>query len=189
MGTFTAYGFSRFRMEGEADLLFFILSTRMLPPVVVAIPMFLMYRAVGLNDTHIGLIILYTAFNLSFSVWLMKGFIDEIPKEYEEAALVDGYTRMQAFFKIVLPEAATGIAATAVFCFITAWNEYAFALIMTNRRAQTAPPFIPSQIGSGLPDWTVIAAGTFLFLLPVAIFTFLLRNHLLRGMTFGAIRK
>ncbi|WP_017996409.1 carbohydrate ABC transporter permease [Rhizobium leguminosarum] len=189
MGTFTAYGFSRFKVKGEADLLFFILSTRMLPPVVVAIPMFLMYRVVGLNDTHWGLIILYTAFNLSFSVWLMKGFIDEIPKEYEEAALVDGYTRMEAFFKIVIPEAATGIAATAVFCFITAWNEYAFALIMTNRRAQTAPPFIPSQVGSGLPDWTVIAAGTFLFLLPVAIFTFLLRNHLLRGMSFGAIRK
>lgn len=189
MGTFTAYGFSRFRVKGEQDLLFFILSTRMLPPVVVAIPMFLMYRVVGLTDTHIGLIILYTAFNLSFSVWLMKGFIDEIPKEYEEAALVDGYTRMQAFFKVVLPEAATGIAATAVFCFITAWNEYAFALMMTNRDAQTAPPFIPSQVGSGLPDWTVIAAGTFLFLLPVAIFTFLLRNHLLRGMSFGAIRK
>lgn len=189
MGTLTAYGFSRFKVAGEQDWLFFILSTRMLPPVVVAIPMFLMYRAFGLNDTHAGLIILYTAFNLSFSVWLMKGFIDEIPREYEEAALVDGYTRMQAFFKVVLPEAATGIAATAVFCFIIAWNEYAFALIMTNRRAQTAPPFIPSQVGSGLPDWTVIAAGTFLFLLPVAIFTFLLRNHLLRGMSFGAIRK
>ena len=189
MGTITAYGFSRFKVKGEQDWLFFILSTRMLPPIVVAIPMFLMYRAVGLNDTHLGLIILYTAFNLSFSVWLMKGFIDEIPKEYEEAALVDGYTRMEAFFKIVLPEAATGIAATAVFCFITAWNEYAFALIMTRRDAQTAPPFIPSQVGSGLPDWTVIAAGTFLFLLPVAIFTFLLRNHLLRGMSFGAIRK
>jgi multiple sugar transport system permease protein len=189
MGTITAYGFSRFKIKGEADLLFFILSTRMLPPIVVAIPMFLMYRALGLNDTHIGLILLYTAFNVSFAVWLMKGFIDEIPKEYEEAALVDGYTRMQAFFKIVLPEAATGIAATAVFCFITAWNEYAFALILTNRRAQTAPPFIPSQVGTGLQDWTVIAAGTVLFLLPVAIFTFLLRNHLLRGMSFGAIRK
>ena len=189
MGTVTAYGFSRFKIKGEADLLFFILSTRMLPPIVVAIPMYLMYRTFDLNDTHLGLIILYTAFNLSFSVWLMKGFIDEIPKEYEEAALVDGYTRMQAFFKIVLPEAATGIAATAVFCFITAWNEYAFALILSNRRAQTAPPFIPSQVGSGLPEWTVIAAGTVLFLLPVAIFTFLLRNHLLRGMSFGAIRK
>jgi multiple sugar transport system permease protein len=189
MGTLTAYGFSRFRLAGENDLLFFILSTRMLPPVVVAIPMFLMYRAVGMTDTHIGLIILYTAFNLSFSVWLMKGFMDEIPKEYEEAALVDGYTRLQAFFRIVLPEATTGIAATAVFCFIIAWNEYAFALMMTNRRAQTAPPFIPAQIGSGLTDWTAIAAGTFLFLLPVAIFTFLLRGHLLRGVTFGAIRK
>jgi multiple sugar transport system permease protein len=189
MGTITAYGFSRFKIAGEADLLFFILSTRMLPPVVVAIPMFLMYRAVGLNDSYLGLIILYVAFNLSFSVWLMKGFMDEIPKEYEEAALVDGYTRLQAFIRIVLPEAATGIAATAVFCFITAWNEYVFALILTNRRAQTAPPFIPAQVGSGLTDWTVIAAGTFLFLLPVAIFTFALRGHLLRGVTFGAIRK
>jgi multiple sugar transport system permease protein len=161
----------------------------MLPPVVVAIPMFLMYRVFGMTDTHIGLIILYTAFNLSFAVWLMKGFIDEIPREYEEAALIDGYTRMQAFFKIVLPEATTGIAATAVFSFIIAWNEYAFALIMTNRRAQTAPPFIPAQVGSGLTDWTTIAAGTVLFLLPVAIFTFALRKHLLRGVTFGAIRK
>jgi len=189
IGSFTAYGFSRFKIKGEQDLLFFILSTRMLPPIVVAIPMYLMYRTVGLNDTHLGLILLYTAFNLSFSVWLMKGFMDEIPKEYEEAALVDGYSRLQAFFKVVIPEATTGMAATAVFCFITAWNEYAFALILTNRRAQTAPPFIPSQIGSGVIDWTVIAAGTFIFLLPVAIFTFLLRNHLLRGVTFGAIRK
>lgn len=189
MGTITAYGFSRFRVPGEQDWLFFILSTRMLPPVVVAIPMFLMYQAVGLHDTHVGLIILYTAFNLSFAVWIMKGFIDEIPREYEEAALVDGYTRLQAFWKIVLPEALTGIAATAVFCFITAWNEYAFALMMTSRNAQTAPPYIPSQVGSGLSDWTVIASGAFLFLLPVAIFTFLLRNHLLRGMSFGAIRK
>jgi multiple sugar transport system permease protein len=189
MGTLTAYGFSRFRMPGENDWLFFILSTRMLPPVVVAIPMFLMYRVVGLVDTHIGLIILYTAFNLSFSVWLMKGFIDEIPTEYEEAALVDGYTRMEAFFKIVVPQTATGVAATAVFCFITAWNEYAFALMMTNSKAQTAPPYIPSQLGSGITDWTVIASGTFLFLLPVAVFTFLLRKHLLRGVTFGAIRK
>ncbi len=189
MGTLTAYGFSRFRVKGENDWLFFILSTRMLPPIVVIIPLFLMYRAVGLIDTHIGMIILYTAFNLSFSVWLMKGFIDEIPLEYEEAAMIDGYSRFEAFWKIVLPQSVTGMAATSVFCFITAWNEYAFALVLTARRAQTAPPFIPSQVGSGLPDWTAIAAGTVLFLVPVVIFTFLLRNHLLRGVTFGAIRK
>jgi multiple sugar transport system permease protein len=189
MGTLTAYGFSRFKMPGEADWLFFILSTRMLPPVVVAIPMYLMYRLAGLVDTHIGMIFLYTAFNLSFSVWLMKGFVDEIPREYEEAALVDGYSRMEAFIKIVLPQAATGIAATAVFCFITAWNEYAFALMLTSRRAQTAPPYIPSQLGAGFVDWTTIAAGAVLFLIPVTVFTFLLRGHLLRGVTFGAVRK
>lgn len=189
LGTLTAYGFSRFKLAGESDWLFFILSTRMLPPVVVAIPIFLMFRIVGLVDSRIGLILLYTALNLSFCVWLMKGFMDEIPVEYEEAALVDGYTRFEAFWKIVLPQSATGIAATAVFSFITAWNEYALALMMTNRNAQTAPPFIPSQLGSGMIDWTTIAAGTFIFLFPVAIFTFFLRKHLLRGVTFGAIRK
>jgi len=188
-GTFTAYGFSRFKVAAENDWLFFILSTRMLPPVVVAIPIFLMFRVVGLVDSHIGLILLYTALNLSFCVWLMKGFMDEIPIEYEEAALVDGYTRFETFWKIVLPQSATGIAATSVFSFIIAWNEYALALMMTNRNAQTAPPFIPSQLGSGMIDWTTIAAGTFIFLLPVAVFTFFLRKHLLRGVTFGAIRK
>lgn len=189
LGTLTAYGFSRFKFKGEGDWLFFILSTRMLPPVVVTIPLFLMYRFIGLNDTRFGLILLYTCFNLSFATWVMKGFIDEIPMEYEEAAMVDGYTRFEAFRKIVIPQAATGIAATMVFCFIFAWNEYVFALIMTTRKAQTAPPFIPSQLGIGLVDWGVIAAGASIFLIPVVIFTFLLRKHLLRGVTFGAIRK
>ncbi len=189
LGTLTAYGFSRFKFKGEGDWLFFILSTRMLPPVVVTIPLFLMYRFLGLNDTRFGLILLYTCFNLSFATWVMKGFIDEIPREYEEAAMVDGYTRFEAFRKIVLPQAATGIAATMVFCFIFAWNEYVFALIMTTRKAQTAPPFIPAQLGIGMIDWGVIAAGASIFLIPVVVFTFLLRKHLLRGVTFGAIRK
>lgn len=188
-GVLTAYAFSRFKVPGEADLLFFILSTRMLPPIVVTIPIFLMYRALGLYDTHIGLILLYTAFNLSFAVWLLKGFIDEIPKEYEEAALVDGYTRLQAFRKIVLPQATTGIAATTVFSFIFAWNEYAFALMLTSSVARTAPPSLPSRIGTGGVEWSAIAAGSLLFLIPVVILTFALRKHLLRGVTFGAIRK
>ncbi|MCA9835948.1 MAG: carbohydrate ABC transporter permease [Trueperaceae bacterium] len=188
-GVLAAYAFSRFKIPGESDLLFFILSTRMLPPVVVTIPIFLMYRALGLFDTHIGLILLYTAFNLSFAVWLMKGFIDEIPKEYEEAALVDGYTRLQAFRKIVLPQAITGIAATTVFSFIFAWNEYAFALMLTSSAARTAPPSLPSRIGTGGVEWAAIAAGSLLFLIPAIILTFALRKHLLRGVTFGAIRK
>jgi multiple sugar transport system permease protein len=189
LGLLSAYAFSRFSIPGSGDLLFFILSTRMLPPVVVTIPIFLMYRSVGLYDTQIGLIMLYTVFNLSFSVWLLKGFIDEIPREYEDAAMVDGYTRLQAFFRIVLPQALTGIAATTVFCLIFAWNEYAFALMLTGQKARTAPPAIPSILGSGGIEWNTIAAGSLLFLIPVVFVTFLLRKYLLRGVTFGAIRK
>jgi multiple sugar transport system permease protein len=189
MGMLSAYVFSRFRLPGEADLLFFILSQRMLPPVVVTIPIFLMYRRLGLYDTHLGMILLYTSFNLSLSVWLLKGFIDEIPREYEEAALVDGYSRWQAFTKIVLPQAVTGIAATTIFCLIFAWNEYAFALMLTTERARTAPPSIPSVVGTAGLEWAATAAGSLLFLIPVVIVTFALRKYLLRGITFGAIRQ
>lgn len=189
LGTLAAYAFSRFRVPLKDDLLFFILSTRMMPPIAVAIPIFLMFRALGLSDTHAGMILLYTAVNLSLSVWLLKGFIDEIPREYEEAALIDGYTRFQAFYKVVLPQAATGIAATAIFCLIFAWNEYAFAVLLTSGNAQTAPPFIPTIIGVGGQDWPAVAAGATIFLLPVMVFTILLRRHLLRGITFGAVRK
>ncbi|NWG17473.1 MAG: carbohydrate ABC transporter permease [Chloroflexi bacterium] len=189
LGLLSAYSFSRFNIPGAGDLLFFILSTRMLPPVVVTIPVFLMYRAIGIYDTHLGMIILYTVFNLSFSVWLLKGFLDEIPREYEEAAMVDGYTRLQAFIKIVLPQSLTGIAATTVFCLIFAWNEYAFALMLTADRARTAPPSIPSVLGTGGIEWAAIAAGSLGFLIPVVIVTFALRKYLLRGVTFGAIRQ
>ncbi len=189
LGTAAAYAFSRFRVPIKDDLLFFILSTRMMPPIAVAIPIFLMFKNLGLNDTHAGMILLYTAVNLSLSVWLLKGFIDEIPVEYEEAALIDGYTRFQAFYKVVLPQAATGIASTAIFCLIFAWNEYAFAVLLTSGTAQTAPPFIPTILGVGGQDWPAIAAGATLFLLPVMVFTILLRKHLLRGITFGAVRK
>ncbi|MDF1525895.1 MAG: carbohydrate ABC transporter permease [bacterium] len=189
LGTLAAYAFSRFKVPIKDDLLFFILSTRMMPPVAVAIPIYLMYRQLGLSDTHLGMILLYTAVNLSLSVWLLKGFIDEIPLEYEEAALIDGYTRFQAFYKVVLPQAATGIASTAIFCLIFAWNEYAFAVLLTSGTAQTAPPFIPTIIGVGGQDWPAVAAGATIFLLPVMIFTIMLRKHLLRGITFGAVRK
>jgi multiple sugar transport system permease protein len=190
LGTLAAYGFSRFRVPLKDDLLFFILSTRMMPPIAVAIPIYLMYRELGLSDTHLGMILLYTAVNMSLAVWLLKGFIDEIPREYEEAALIDGYTRFQAFLKVVLPQAVTGIASTAIFCLIFAWNEYAFAVLLTSGNAQTAPPFIPTilAVGGGI-DWPAVAAAATLFLLPVMVFTIFLRKHLLRGITFGAVRK
>jgi multiple sugar transport system permease protein len=189
LGTLAAYGFSRFKVPLADDLLFFILSTRMMPPIAVAIPIYLMYRELGLSDTRLGMILLYTSVNVSLAVWLLKGFIDEIPREYEEAALVDGYTRLHAFWKVVLPQATTGIAATAIFCLIFAWNEYAFAVLLTSGEAQTAPPFIPIIIGEGGQDWPAVAAGTTLFLVPILAFTVLLRRHLLRGITFGAVRK
>jgi multiple sugar transport system permease protein len=189
LGLMAAYAFSRFRVRGKDDLLFFILSTRMMPPIAVAIPVYLMYRQLGLSDTRLGMILLYTAVNVSLSVWLLKGFIDEIPREYEEAALVDGYTRLQAFRKIVLPQATTGIVATAIFCLIFSWNEYAFAVLLTSGQAQTMPPFIPFIIGEGGQDWPAVAAATTLFLLPILVFTVLLRKNLLRGITFGAVRK
>ena len=189
LGTLSAYGFSRFRVPLKDDLLFFILSTRMMPPIAVAIPIYLMYRQLGLTDTRLGMVLLYTAVNVSLAVWLLKGFIDEIPREYEEAAMIDGYTRLQAFRKVVLPQAATGIAATAIFCMIFAWNEYAFAVLLTSGEAQTTPPFIPFIIGEGGQDWPAVAAATTLFLIPIVLFTVLLRKHLLRGITFGAVRK
>jgi multiple sugar transport system permease protein len=189
LGTIAAYAFSRFRVPLADDLMFFILSTRMMPPIAVAIPIYLMFRTLGLTDTKLGMILLYTAVNVSLAVWLLKGFIDEIPREYEEAAMVDGYSRLQAFFEVVLPHATTGIAATAIFCLIFAWNEYAFAVLLTSGDAQTMPPFIPFIIGEGGQDWPAVAAATTLFFLPILLFTVLLRRHLLRGITFGAVRK
>jgi len=188
-GVMAAYAFSRFNVPLKDDMLFFILSTRMMPPIAVAIPIYLMYRELGLSDTRLGMILLYSAVNVSLAVWLLKGFIDEIPREYEEAAMVDGYTRLQAFRKVVLPQATTGIVATSIFCLIFAWNEYAFAVLLTSGTAQTAPPFIPIIIGEGGQDWPAVAAGTTLFLIPILVFTVLLRKHLLRGITFGAVRK
>lgn len=189
LGTLAAYGFSRFKVPFKDDLLFFILSTRMMPPIAVAIPIFLMYRQLGLSDTALGMILLYTAVNVSLAVWLLKGFVDEIPLEYEESARVDGYSRLQSFWKIVLPQMRSGIAATSIFCLIFAWNEYAFALLLTSGDAQTAPPFIPAIIGEGGLDWPAVAAGTTIFMIPIVFFTVLLRNQLLRGITFGAVRK
>jgi multiple sugar transport system permease protein len=189
LGTLAAYAFSRFRVPLKDDLMFFILSTRMMPPIAVAVPIYMMYRYLNLYDTRIGVILLYTAVNVSLAVWLLKGFIDEIPREYEEAALIDGYTRLQAFRKVVLPQAVTGIAATAIFCLIFSWNEYAFDLLLSSSHAQTMPPFIPFIIGEGGQDWPAVAAGTTLFLAPIAAFTVLMRKHLLRGITFGAVRR
>ena len=190
LGTACAYGFSRFRVAGAKDWLFFILSTRFLPPLAVVAPVLIMYRQFDLTNTHLGLILLYTSFNLSLAVWLMKGFIDEIPRAYEEAALVDGYSRLGAFWRITVPHSLTGMAVTAVFCLISALNEYGFAMTLNNADAVTVPVYFAGLQGNigGIP-WPQVAAGVLLFVLPVAAFTVLVRRHLLRGVTFGTIKQ
>jgi len=190
LGTLAAYGFSRFRVPGSKDWLFFILSTRFMPPLAVVVPVLMLYRRFDLAGTHLGLILLYTAFNLSLSVWLMKGFIDEIPRAYEEAAEIDGYSRLAAFGRIIVPQAATGMAVTAVFCLISAWNEYGFAMTLNSSGAVTVPPYFAGLQGNiqGMP-WPQIAAGALVFVAPIVLFTVLVRKHLLRGVTFGTIKQ
>ena len=190
LATLCAYGFSRFRIPGTKDWLFFILSTRFLPPLAVVVPVLVMYRRFGLENTHLGLILLYTSFNLSLAVWLMKGFIDEIPRAFEEAALVDGYSRLAAFLRIIVPQAATGMAVTAVFCLISSWNEFGFAMTLNNYEAKTVPVYFAGLQGNidGVP-WPQIAAGMMIFVAPIVLFTVLVRKHLLRGVTFGTIKQ
>jgi multiple sugar transport system permease protein len=149
-----------------------------------------MYRRLGLQNTHLGLMLLYASFNLSLAVWLMKGFIDEIPRAFEEAAFVDGYGRWEAFRLVVLPQAAPGMAVTGVFCLISAWNEYGFALTLNSQGAVTVPVYFAGLQGNilGLP-WPQVAAGALCSVAPIVLFTVLVRRHLLRGMTFGTIKQ
>jgi len=189
LGTLTAYAFSRFRVKGESDLLFFILSTRMLPPVVVLVPIFLMFTNLGLPNTFAGITLLYIISGLPFVVWMMKGFFDEIPREYEDAAMVDGYSRLEAVWKIVFPEAFPAMLATAVFVLITAWNEFVFVTLLNKQSWGTVPPFLYQIIGYGRTEWSRMAAAAIIYITPIVVFTFVMRNHLLRGVTFGAVRR
>jgi multiple sugar transport system permease protein len=190
LGTLCAYGFSRFRIPASKDWLFFILSTRFLPPLAVVVPVLVMYRWFSLENTHLGLVLLYTSFNLSLAVWLMKGFVDEIPRAFEEAALVDGYSRLRTFVRIIVPQASTGMAVTGVFCLISSWNEFGFAMTLNNTEARTVPVYFAGLQGNieGVP-WPQIAAGMMIFVAPIVVFTILVRRHLLRGVTFGTIKQ
>jgi multiple sugar transport system permease protein len=154
------------------------------------VPVLVMYRWFALENTHLGLVLLYTSFNLSLAVWLMKGFVDEIPRAFEEAALVDGYSRVHAFVRVIVPQAATGMAVTAVFCLISSWNEFGFAMTLNNYEAKTVPVYFAGLQGNieGVP-WPQIAAGMMIFVAPIVLFTALVRNHLLRGVTFGTIKQ
>lgn len=190
VGTLAAYAFSRYPLRGNDTYLFIILTTRMMPPIVVIIPIFLMFRLSGLAGSYWGIILLYTAFNIPFSVWLVKSFFDELNPEIEDAARMDGASESRVFFKFCIPQILAGLSATFVFGLILTWNEFLFALLLTGVETRTVPVAMARTLGGEVGvDYGLLAAIVTLFLLPIFFVTFLLQNQLLRGVTFGTVKK
>ena len=189
LGTLAGYAASRFRFWGRDDFMFFALSTRMIPPTAVLVFYHMMFAQVGLTDTVTGLVIVTTFINLGLATWIMKGFFDGVPREVEAIALINGYSRFYAFRKLVLPMVKGGIAATAGFCFIFAWNEFAFSSILSTTQAKTLPVRLSAAMGATGIEWTQICAAGVVLVVPVVVFFYLIRKHLLMGMTFGVLGK
>jgi multiple sugar transport system permease protein len=191
LGTFAAYGLARFRMPAKLNrrLSLWILSTRMFPPIVSAVPLFLMMRDLQLLNTMAALVIVYTAFNLPFVVWMMRGFFQELPRELEEAAMVDGDSRLGALFRIILPLVVPGLAATAVFCLIMSWNEFLLALVLTQTdAAMTLPVGIAGRVTQYEIKWGVMSAAGVVAMLPILIFAMAVQRYLVRGLSLGAVK-
>ena len=188
LGAMAAYGFARFSFAGKRHLAFWILSTRFAPPVAFIVPIYLMVQKAGMLDSHIALILIYTAMNLSLVIWILRGFFSEIPIEIEEAALVDGYSRLQIFWRVALPLVRPGIVSTAILSAIFSWNEFLYALVLTQSKAATLPVYLAGFSNSmGLAWGEYMAVGT-MAILPILVFTFALQKHLVRGLTFGAVK-
>lgn len=191
VGTMAAYSLSRFRLPYRMNyhLSFWILSTRMFPPIVTIIPLFLIMRGFDLLDTRMALVLAYSVFNLPFVVWMMKGFFDELPKEMEEAAQMDGDTRYGAFWRVVLPLVRPGLVATAIFCLIVSWNEFLFALVLTQTElALTLPVGIANHVTQYEIRWGVMSAAGVVAMLPIFVFALLVQRHLVRGLSYGAVK-
>jgi multiple sugar transport system permease protein len=183
-----AYALSRTRMRRQKSLALLILASRMAPPIAFTIPYFLAYRYIGLLDTKAGLILIYLTFNISLVVWLMRSFFDACPPALEEAAWIDGASPWQGFRRIILPISGPGIAATAILCFLYSWNDFFFALILTRNQAMTAPVAVVNFMNYEGWEWGKIAAGGTMVMLPVLIFSVLVRHFLIQGMTPGAVK-
>ncbi len=191
IGTLAAFSLARFRLPGKwtPRVSFWILSTRMFPPIVTVIPLFQLMRFLGLVNTRLGLVIAYTAFNIPFVVWMMRGFFVEIPKDLEEVAMVEGCSRMRAFWNISLPLVVPGLAATSIFTIILSWQEFLFALILTQTSASsTLPILVSSQVTQYQILWGQMSAAGTITMVPVLIFAFSVQRYLVRGMSFGAIK-
>jgi multiple sugar transport system permease protein len=186
-GTLAAYSLVRFRTGGD-DLAIWIISQRMIPPIVIVFPIFLLYVWLGGVDTYWGLILLYTAFNLPYVIWMMRGYIADIPIELEESALVDGCSRWQVLMGVVFPMARAGLFATAVFTFVFAWNDFIFALVLTRTEVVTYPVQVTHYFGGQSNFWAKIAAMSVLGTVPVFIAVAMLQRYLVRGISMGAVK-
>lgn len=188
IGSMAGFSFSRYRFPGHSFLAFTVLWTRTLPPIVAIVPLFLWMSDVGLVDSHLGLAFIYTALNLPFAVWMLKNFFDGVPVELEEAAMIDGCSRVGAYRRVTIPLAAPGMAATAIFVAVLAWNEFLFALIFTNVRAKTLPVVVMESIVEDKLYWMDMATIGTIIMLPMFFFAAIIYRHLVKGLSFGAMK-
>jgi multiple sugar transport system permease protein len=187
LGTICAYSLARFRTGGE-HLANWIISQRMVPPIAVVFPIFLLYVWFGWVDTFFGVVLLYTAFNLPYVIWMMRGYILDIPKALEESALVDGCTRWQVIWRVVFPMCRAGLFATAIFTFVFAWNEFLFALVLTRTEVTTYTVQVTHYFGGQSNFWAKISAMSVLGTLPIFILVAFVQRYLVRGMSLGAVK-
>ena len=187
LGSICAYSLARFRTGGD-HLANWIISQRMVPPIAVVFPIFLLYVFFGWVDTYFGLILLYTGFNLPYVIWMMRGYILDIPAALEEAALVDGLTRWQVLWQVVFPMCRAGLFATAIFTFVFAWNEFLFALVLTRTEVTTYTVQVTHYFGGQSNFWAKISAMSVLGTVPIFIVVGFMQKYLVRGISMGAVK-
>ncbi|MBM3573003.1 MAG: carbohydrate ABC transporter permease [Alphaproteobacteria bacterium] len=184
----SAYALARMKMRGADGLSLLILSFRFMPGVVIALPYYLMAQWSGMSDSHVGLIIVYVAFGLPFAVWLLRGFLLDLPRDIEEAARLDGLGWFAILWRIIIPLAGPGIAVTAIFTFVFSWNEFLFALYLTSSNVVTLPIQIAKMIDLYNVLWGPISAGVVMQLIPMLVVVFLIQRHMIRGLALGAVK-
>ena len=189
IGTLAAYSIARFPAPAKKNIEFWILSVRMMPPVAVIVPLYLIMRSFRFLDKTAGLIVVHIAFNLPFVIWILAGFLRSIPKDVEEAALIDGCSWFQSLWKISLPLAAPGLATTSIFSFMFSWNELLAALVLTGRNAKTLPVAISEYWSNTQIRWEAMAATSMVHVIPIIIVTFLIQRYIVRGLTLGAVKE
>ena len=183
------YVYSRYRNTALAGSAFFMIVIRMLPPIIITLPLFPLVNALGLQDTHLVLIVLYATFFVSLNTWIMKAFIDQVPRELDEAAIVDGANTVKVLRYVIVPLSLQGIIATATFVFVFSWNEFLFAFIFTTSNAKTAPLVISEMLSSlaGI-DWGVLFAATTLQFVPIMVLVVILQRFVVAGLTAGSVK-